>query len=481
MEKNYCEVVKYDIYEAIKILGEDHRKFRTPQEWLHSDDDNPARILNNPLLTNYDWVYENAEKLFYTDKFNYQQYQGIDEYYTLFKVLINKYSLEDDYNRFLCNKKNHMAIEWKWKYFAINLIDFLSHAPNEILIELLNKPDVMEYFLRYPEIYDCETLSSFSYKGIEKLLECSHMATFYKNDYKKLIQLIRRNPQITIPLSIMLDSKVVKDVSRTYRIEDFYQNLYYVREQVSEDLYIEEHKKYCDEQVANIKNDILPCYKDDYNNAKENLSLDDFRYSNRLQYQVIKRIFDRSGVEILPKDYLYKELAKYTLIGMFISRNYETDPYNLFIDIETLYEFATLNNKSLRGQCVYEVLLSYEDRTLEEIVSFYQKEKDFPLIEILYDDWNRQKYDFITELNSQIYKPTFENMTVRDGISCYDITDVEKPILVHNTSISIDDTSNISKMIDDVKRGRKHHICLSVQDEIIVVFMKKKTVRERKH
>lgn len=44
MELTYEEALKYSIYDAIEILGKDRREFKTPQEWLHSNDDNPAKV-----------------------------------------------------------------------------------------------------------------------------------------------------------------------------------------------------------------------------------------------------------------------------------------------------------------------------------------------------------------------------------------------------------------------------------------------------
>jgi len=68
--------------------------------------------------------------------------------------------------------------------------------------------------------------------------------------------------------------------------------------------------------------------------------LDDLYSFNSMEKQVVERIFKIRGVDFLPKKNVYVELSKYMIVGMYMSRNFQTDPYNLLIDIETLYEFA---------------------------------------------------------------------------------------------------------------------------------------------
>ena len=85
----YEEVVAVDIYRAIKMKCEEKDK--------EVDIFSIAKVPNNPILADYDWVFEHAEQLFCHCRINYQQYQGVEQYLTLFKVLINKYSLEQDY------------------------------------------------------------------------------------------------------------------------------------------------------------------------------------------------------------------------------------------------------------------------------------------------------------------------------------------------------------------------------------------------
>lgn len=478
MKPTYQEALQYNIDEAIKIIGEDKRTFNTPQEWLHADDNNPAKIPNNPLLTDYNWVYDHAEELYCNCKLYYQQNQPTEAYYTLFKALINKYPLDDDYNKLLYS--NNSGIEWKWRYFAHNLVDFMTYSFDNRLKELLTKPDVMEYFLKYPKIYDIDVLSSFSHEGLEIFLKQPHFANHYTSNPSDLIQLIRKHPKIEVPIEVMLNDNVIKGISRTPHIEEFYYYLHFVREQVSEQPFLDEHSSYCDEQVSNIQNGILPCLQEEYNKLNDVLSLSDFRHQDYMLKQVTERIFKRNEQAFLPKKYIYQELSKYMVIGMYISRNYQTDPFNLLIDIETLNEFADEENRHLQGKEIYNFLTSFEDKTLEEILDFYNKGKSLPLMDTLYDDWTTENNKFITELNSNLYSPTNQTPITKDNITYYDITDITEPIIVHNTAIAIDDEKKLTDMLNRIKTGYKYRICLSVQDQNHNTFYEEDNTKYKK-
>lgn len=463
MNLTYEELLECNIDEAIKLIGEDHREFKTTQERLHAYDNNPAKIPNNPLLVDYDWVYEHVEELFCQCKMYYQAYQPTEAYYTLFKALTTKYSLDKDYDELLYTNK--IKLDWKWGFFSLNLIDFMTYSFDDRLKELLSKPDVLNYFLKYPEIYDIENLNHFSSEGLEIFLKQPRFASHYTNNPYELIQLIRKNLRITIPAEVMLDENVIKTLSRTHHIEEFYYYLHFVREQVADLPFLEEHAQFCDKQVENIKNGILPCYQEKYKKSKKEISIEDIQYFNYMEQQVIERVFKRSTLETLPKKYIFQELSRYMIIGMFISRNYQTDPYNLLIDIETLHEFANQENRQLQGQDVYQFLVSFEDKSLKETIEFYNQGKNLPLMEILYDDWSKEKDSFIEELNSKIYTPENSTSITKDNLTYYDITDIEEPIIVHNTTIPIKNKEKIAEAIKNIKQGHKIDICLSIQDQ----------------
>lgn len=475
----YESALQCDIYKAIKIKGELKKEFSSFEEMLHAYRNNPATIPNNPLLTNYGWVYDHAEELFCRNMSDYQQNQGVEEYFTLFKALTNKYPLEEDYINYI--NGNFNLIDLKWGIFAIKLIEFIGHASDEVLVQLLEKEEVTNYFLRYPKIYTQDTIEGLGCIGIEKFLEYNYYFSYYTENHKNLINLIHKHPRITIPFKLMLDKNVIKDMCRTHHIEDFYFKLNFIREQVSDLSYLEEHRKYCDEQVANMNGGILPCYQEKYKRSKEIITLEDLSMFNFMEKQVVERIFELTSVDTLSKKSVYESLSKYMIVGMFISRNFETAPYNLMIDIETLHEFAMKNDMELRGQFIYEFLTSFESKQVKEIIDIYNFSKTLPLMEILYDDWNNMKVGFVNELNSKMFNPSkVDSNCVIDGIRCLDISEIEEPLLVHNTSICIDDTPKIKEMVDRIKTGFQYRLCLSVQDQNHNIFYEKQSIRNKK-
>lgn len=68
-----------DVYAFIKEKAKE-------EEHVFSDN-NPAKIESNPLLADFDYIYQHAEYLFCFCVFDYQNYQKTDQYFTLFKAL----------------------------------------------------------------------------------------------------------------------------------------------------------------------------------------------------------------------------------------------------------------------------------------------------------------------------------------------------------------------------------------------------------
>ena len=122
MGETYEEVLSYSVYRAIELrTGELQKKLGLDNLSTNSF----ATIPHHPLLTDKDLVYEHVEYLFVYDMFNYQRCQGPEEYYLLFKTLIEKYNIEEDYNEFLNNSR---FFESKWRRFASLLVEFCGHA-----------------------------------------------------------------------------------------------------------------------------------------------------------------------------------------------------------------------------------------------------------------------------------------------------------------------------------------------------------------
>lgn len=114
--ETYEGVLKYDIYHAIELESEDIKLGLS-----NFTSESHADIPYNPLLIDEQWMNENVEYLFLYDKFTHQRSQGPEEYYMLFKTLIEKYNIEEDYNKFL-DEPRTFGFEYKWKKFSCNSI-----------------------------------------------------------------------------------------------------------------------------------------------------------------------------------------------------------------------------------------------------------------------------------------------------------------------------------------------------------------------
>ena len=131
---------------------------------------------------------------------------------------------------------------------------------------------------------------------------------------------------------------------------------------------MEEHKKYLEKQIDGI----LPCLQEEFENAESIISQKTTRYAP-LKKQVTHRIFEKKNTDTLSKQEFYQELSKYMIIGFFMSKHFETDSHNLYIDIEMLYQISKDYHILLKGEVVYKFLMNYERMTVFEIIEMCKK------------------------------------------------------------------------------------------------------------
>lgn len=420
----------------------------------------PLYNCNQKLLSDEEWVYKYAEYLFMSD-YSYRHFLGVEEYYTLFMALTRKYDIEKDYQRFL--QQDSLDKSWfiyRWKIFAIDMIDFF--CSNSSSDELSTKPDFIDYFFRYPEIYTPSILSRAKNKSIIKIFESERIIPYYINHPDEFFssQLIDSD----IGKKIFFDTRFIKNVARTPHILDFYEHLRIISRYSCELSYIEEHKRFCDEEVTKISDGILSVLFDEYLKAPDYIS-EQYYKNESLNYQLQRRVFKIYDIKQIPKRLFFQCLSKYYLIGFLMSRHFETDPYNLLIDIDTLYQFAKKHSHELRGFYIYEFLLFFEDYDLEDILKIYESAKKLPLKEMLYDDWQQEKGFMIEDINASLCKlDTLPLGKTENGITYRDIDDFDSCILVTNTCIDIQSKGAVQKLLKDVLSGQRGVECLSFHD-----------------
>ncbi len=460
MPNNYIESVRYTIYE--KSLEQFNFITATDKEKEEHKKNFPIYYSDHELLKDFDWVYEHAECLF-ENGYYYVRLHGVDAYYTLFIAITKKYDLESDYQKFINypSKEKDSFME-KWYYFAMQVVNFF-FKDDYVIYDLLKKDGFLEYFMRYKELYTPDMFKYLPKEVFVKVFDSTRLIEHFLNHLNEL------TPDIIPHIAreqILLDSKFIKTVVRTHHLFDSYRLLRSISKHFSIEPYIEEHKKFCDREVQEIKDGIFTFLKEEYDLAPDFITSE---YYNRddLKKQITNRIKDIYGIPSIPKKLFFECLSKYYLIGFFISRHYETDPYNLLIDIETLYAFAIRHSHDLKGRYIYEFLLHSEEYDLMTLLEFYEKAKSCPLKDMLYDDWMQEKERMINDINSSLLDlstlPIKENET---GLSYYEIDNFDDCILVTNTNVDIHSKKEIAKLVIDVKNGHRPLEWISYHDNL---------------
>lgn len=441
-----------EVFDFTKATEEESQNFKSSF---------PLFISHHELLRDFDWVYKYAEFLF-KNIYYYWDLHGTEEYYTLFKAITRKYDMEKDYQRFL--QQDGQDKTWlrdKWEFFAIDMIDYFCSS-NPSIDELSTKPDFIDYFFRYPEIYTPSILSRAKNRRLNKIFESERIVPYYINHSDEFFSSQLINSEIG--KKIFFDTRFIRNVARTSNILDFYEHLRIISRFSCELPYIDEHKRFCDEEVTKIDDGILSVLFDEYSKAPDYISKQ--YYTNEpLNYQILRRVLKIYDIKQMPKRLFFQCLSKYYLIGFFMSRHFETDPYNLLIDIDTLYQFAKKHSNELKGFYIYEFLLFFEEYDLEDILKIYESAKKLPLKEMLYDDWQQEKTFMVDDINSSLCK--LENLPLGktcDGITYRDIDDFDSCILVTNTCIDIQSKGAVQKLLKDVLSGQRGVECLSFHD-----------------
>lgn len=463
------ELIKKDNYDDLynEVLESMRKKakkvyFKSLNKYSHHLDTSPEKISHHPLLLDFDWIYQNVENIFFDHRLDYQQFQGFKEYYFFFKVLTKKYSLEIDYQGYYNGKYDIRYLKFKWQNFAYNLADFFSIAPQDVLEKLFLQEDFREYFIRYAELFNDELMLE---KFPNFILKYYPYKTLYENNATSLLKFLERYPKVVLPIDVFLNGSLIKAISHNVDTDIFYYNLYILGHDYVHIPYIDEHQRFIAKQIEGIKNGILPYFQDAYEKAN-----DYCYYGNNHNYDKYdNKIFDSIEDLPMPKLEYYQKLSKYYLIELVISSLFETAYYNLLVDMETLVIYVKENRKEIQGFSYYKFLINIENESLEDIIKFYQQVKDLNLKEIFYDDWNSQKEDLIQELNANILDPKTLEIRYRDGIAYYDITNIDKYLIIHaELDVKIHDIDffkKLKELKEEIISPKKAYISLSIQDK----------------
>lgn len=465
----YEDLLRYNVMEAIDLKCRTSFNYygMTFDERQEFEKTYPLFIENHPLLLDYDWVYENVEFLFMFPS-AFKEKQSVEAYYVFFKAITSKYDVyEDDRMLFFGLTEEASWIERKWASFAEQLIDFFTYSldPSKLLDYLFTKEHFVDYFMRYSTIYTPKIVKRFVEANHPGLLQNGYYRNYFCSHPELMIKCIDNVASLKPPIDVLLDSTFIANFVKNPDISDFYYQLNKLTRFVGEQSFLDEYKKFCEKEMAGIKDGIVPSLEDSLQKSQDFFVENDLIWDSP-HAQIIGHIQRRYNLDKVPKRLYFEELSRYRLIGMIISCLFEAEPYELMIDVETLYDFAKRHNRQLKGQEIYEYLLDYDAHSVKDLLAFYDSIKLLPLKDILYDDWTKQKETMIEEINDTLMAlPSLPIERNADGVEYRDITILSGTILETNTFVDVTDFNNLQKLVDDIVTGNRNVEWLSLQDE----------------
>lgn len=424
---------------------------------------------NNDKLLDEEFIYNNVEVLFVEGKHYFYMYQGFEQYYAFFKAITKKYDIESDYQKYLEDQDSKFF--QKWSVFAQNLISFMTSASDSDLKMLFAQEDFVNYFLRYPEIFDKRMFLNFDSSALSLFLNVPRFKNYYIDNPLEFLEFLKINENVKIPEN-MFEYASFKRIAYDINVENFYYNMSIIQKESTGLAIIEEHKSFCRKELEGIKEGILPSLQDEYQKADEVIEELSLFGNDYLKSQVMKRIFERYKCKRLPKETFYQELSKYIAVGLIMSYFFETSPFNLFKDINNMYEYARKTDSKLKGYKIYDFLINFESKSIGELQAFYEMCKNNSIKEILYDDYLNQKYQMINSINASLID--FNSLTptdIIDGVKIYDITENPNYILGHLANVSVKNTWRVKKLLERIKKGDIPNISLSLQDNKTFSFI----------
>lgn len=424
----------FNEYDDLDILKTYQNKIKTYKDFIRIEDyydyleNKPTNTPHHPKLLDYNWVYANALDILFNSKLEYQEKQGKEEYIFFFKVITQKYSLEEDYLKYLRKEIDINYLYHKWGNFLERLINFINTQEGKLTSQIFQDEYVKNYFQRYLEFMEYPDFNFL--KNINITVLEQEPFTILKKEPEKIVAFMNNKTECVLNNSNFSNPSLVKYIARSIDTNKFYYNLWVVGKTYDKTLYLEEQQKFLEEQIKGSREEVIPYFQKDLTRPK-------------LEY--------------------YQKLSLHYLKELVISSLFACTYYNLLVDMETLVLFARKHQILLEGMNIYEFLIAIDDKSYQEIIDFYEKYKKGNLQEMFYDDWQKAKALLVKEINKLALKP----QKLKSSKSYYDIT-LDKHLLIEHTEYILPNLE-IDKSLEELKRkiekGDKEYLSLSIQDE----------------
>ena len=285
----------------------------------------------------------------------------------------------------------HKIIDYDIKY-STDHFNMLSNYKTNDQLDIFNSEYIIK-LLNYKELPD-RFLINLKGKVIEKLLDYDKFQSMFLNSTIYDINIMINNglviPKRLFGSNSLIDKYIKLDTNR-YR--DYVNSLMYNNYEFYE-IVEKERFKYVDNKINNISNDIL----DEY------ITIDKYNLFNNYDFKTASKIQGIINDEVKLDEYL-KYSTKEKLLEMIIDLFFKDVPYNFIKNLKTVLNYSKDNPKFIPHNIdIYNKLLSFNELSINDIISFFNKYKNDDLATIFYNDFRKCRNIAYEEINNGITK-----------------------------------------------------------------------------
>ncbi len=341
------------------------------------------------------------------------------------QLIISYYNLST-YLYNLDYRMGHKLIDYDIKNVTYHL-NILSNYKTSEQLKIFNSEYIVK-LLEYNGLSD-RFLINLKGKVIEKLLCYDKFQSMFLNSTIYDINIMINNglviPKRLFNSATLIDKYIKLDTNR-YR--DYVNSLMYNNYEFYE-IIEKERFKYVDNKINSITNDIL----DEYINFDKNNIFNNFDYKTASKLQNIKNDKDKLN------EY-FKYSTKEKLLEMIIDVFFKDVPYNFLQNLKAIINYSKDNPKFIPHNIdIYNILLSFNELSINDIINFFNKNKNKDLATFFYEDFRNCRNTAYEEINKGIIKFDKSSSLYKKGkskelsIDIYELNGEDFYLYVHSS------------------------------------------------
>ena len=306
-------------------------------------------------------------------------------------------------------------------------LNLLSNYKTKEQLDIFNN----EYIVKLLEYNDLSDRFLIDLKGkvIERLLDYEKFQSMFLKSTIYDINIMINNG-LVIPKRFFSSNKLINKYIKldTNRYRDYVNGLMYNNYEFYE-IVEKERLKYVDNKINNIKNDIL----DEYNN------FDKTNIYNIYDYKTASKLQSVMNDEVKLNKY-FKYSTKEKLLEMIIDVFFKDVTYNFLQNLKAIINYSKDNHKFIpHNMDIYSTLLKFNELSINNIITFFNKYKNEDLVTAFYDDFRNCRniaYEEINkgitkfDKNSKLYK---KDISSDIGIDIYELNGENFYLYIHSS------------------------------------------------